>query len=218
MSSPTSIAAEETRRSAGRVRLSSVVTRGAGFAAAGVAAALVALIVFQSGIFETPDAEKSDPPAKVEYPDQVSGANATITGHDRNQKPFEIKAAKGQQDKAVKTLVHLQEVTGTFERDTGRNMDVAASNGRYDTSTRKFELQGNVVFSEGTRMKAMMEAAEINTVDQSLKSASPVTVEMHGTNIRADSLTVSDNGTRVLFKGGVKARFVTNTSATGDGG
>jgi hypothetical protein len=40
---------------------------------------------------------------------------------------------------------------------------------------------------------------------------------MQGSMIEADSLTVSGNGTHILFKGGVKARFKT-TTRTGDGG
>lgn len=192
--------------------------RYAGFAAAAGGLALLALFVFQTGAFKVADPQKSDPPAVVEYPDQVSGNNAIITGHDKNQRPFEIKAAKGQQDKAIKSLVHLQDVTGNFERSTGGHMDITAATARYDTGTKKLEMQGNVVFLEGKRMKALMDVAEINTVDQSLQSSGPVTVDMRGASIKANSLSVSENGTRILFKGGVKARFVTNTAPTGDGG
>jgi lipopolysaccharide export system protein LptC len=179
---------------------------------------LAAAFVIQTGVFDIREAKKSDPPAVVEYPEQISGSNATITGHDKNQKPFAIKAAKGQQDKAVKTLVHLQQVVGNFERQSGNPMDVSANSGRYDTATKKFELQGNVVLSEGSTMKAQMEVAEINTLDQSLRSSGPVTVDMKGATIKANSLSVSENGTRILFRGGVKARFVTNTAPAGGGG
>lgn len=219
MSSPTeSPAPARAASSKRRVRRASSAARYAGFAAAALALGLVAAFVIQTGVLKIPDAKKSDPPAVVEYPEQISGNNATITGHDKNQKPFAIKAAKGQQDKAVKTLVHLQDVVGNFERQSGSPMDISANTGRYDTATKRFELQGNVVFSEGSKMKALMEVAEINTLDQSLKSSGPVTVDMKGTTIKANSLSVSENGTRVLFRGGVKARFVTNTAPAGGGG
>lgn len=200
------------------MRGASAVIRYAGLAAGAAAVALFALFVIQTGALRPAAPEKPDQPAAVAYPDQVSGANATITGFDKNQKPFAIKAARGQQDKSVKTLVHLQDVVGNFERTAGRSMDVSASAARYDTKTRKFELEGNVILSESGRMKAVMETAEIDTSDQSLRSSSPVTVDMQGASIKAGSLAVSENGTRVLFKGGVKARFVTNTAPAGDGG
>jgi LPS export ABC transporter protein LptC len=196
----------------------SVLTRLAGTVAAGVAAGLLALFVLQAGILNVADPQKSALPQVVENPVQLSGTNAVITGHDSNRKPYEIRAAKGLQDKLVKTLVHLQDVSGRFERASGGNMDIASRTGRFDTATKKFELQGNVVISEKDRMRAVMESAEIDTNDQSLKSSGPVAVDMRGASIRANSLSVSANGTRVLFRGGVKARFVTNTSPTGEGG
>lgn len=192
--------------------------RYTGLAAGAAAVGLLAVFVIQTGALRPAGPETSDEPAAVEYPDQVSGSSATISGYDKNQKPFAIRAARGQQDKSVKTLVHLQDVVGNFERTTGRSMDVSASAARYDTKTRKFELEGNVILSEGGRMKAVMETAEIDTADQSLRTASPVTVDMQGASIKAGSLAVSENGTRVLFKGGVKARFMTNTAPAGDGG
>lgn len=218
MSSPTDRAAMPAQRRAGRKRGVSALTRYAGLAAGVAALGLLALFVIQTGALRPSRPGKSDQPAAVEYPDQVSGANATITGFDKNRKPFAIRAARGQQDKSVKTLVHLQDVVGNFERTTGRSMDVSASAARYDTKTRKFVLEGNVVLSEGNRMKAVMETAEIDTSDQSLRSSSAVAVDMQGASIKAGSLAVSENGTRVLFKGGVKARFVTNTAPAGDGG
>ena len=219
MSSPTDgPASARTANAKRRAYRTSSAARYAGFAAVALAVGLAAAFVIQTGVFDIREAKKSDPPAVVEYPEQISGSNATITGHDKNQKPFAIKAAKGQQDKAVKTLVHLQQVVGNFERQSGNPMDVSANSGRYDTATKKFELQGNVVLSEGSTMKALMEVAEINTVDQSLQSSGPVTVDMKGATIKANSLSVSENGTRILFRGGVKARFVTNTAPAGGGG
>jgi lipopolysaccharide export system protein LptC len=218
MSSPTERAVSTPLRGARGVRTVSSLTRYAGAAAAVAALGLLALFVAQTGVLQLTGPRKSEPPPVVEHPDRPSGTNAVITGHDRNHKPFEIKAAKGQQDIAVKTLVHLQDVVGSFERQAGGMMDVSSTAGRYDTATKKFELQGNVVFSEGSRMKAVMDKAEIDTADQSLQSSGPVKVDMQGASISANGLSVSDNGTRILLKGGVKARFVTNTSPTGEGG
>jgi lipopolysaccharide export system protein LptC len=95
---------------------------------------------------------------------------------------------------------------------------VTSQGGLYDRKTKALELSGNVVFSEGARFRAVMDKAAINTENQSLTSKSPVKVDMQGTMIEADSLNVTDNGTRILFKGRVKARFESKKKATGDGG
>jgi LPS export ABC transporter protein LptC len=192
--------------------------RGAGWVAAAFAAGLVGLFLVQSGVLEEEAAQKSDAPPVVKYPDQVSSDNATINGLDRNQRRFEIRADAGQQDKTIKTLVHMQGVAGNFERNGGGRMDIAAKAAKYDSKTKALELEGDVSFVEGSRMKAVMDRAEVNTDDQSLRSLSPVKVDMQGSTIMADSLTVDGNGGRILFKGGVKARFMTKAPPTGDGG
>ncbi len=38
-----------------------------------------------------------------------------------------------------------------------------------------------------------------------------------GGKITADSLTITSNGERIIFRGGVKARFVTQKGNSGDG-
>ncbi len=62
-----------------------------------------------------------------------------------------------------------------------------------------------------------MDKAAVNMDDQTLTSKSPVAVDIIGGKITADSLTITSNGERILFRGGVKARFVTQKGTSGDG-
>jgi LPS export ABC transporter protein LptC len=199
-----------------RAKATSGITRYAGHAAALVALCLAGLFLLQSGVFSPREAEKGDAPPSVEYPDQMSGTGATINGLDRNQRRFEIQAAKGQQDAAVETLVHMQTVAGNFERGNGGRMDITSRTAKYDTKSKALELEGDVNIVDGKRMTAVMDRAEINTDNQTMRSLGPVTVNMQGATIKAGSLTVEEK--RVLFKSGVKARFMTKSAPTGDGG
>ena len=155
---------------------------------------------------------------KVAKPEQITSQNASIAGTDKNNLPFEIHAKSGEQDKLLEHVVHMQAVTSVFERPSGSKLDVSSDTGRYDRKTKGLELDGNVVFSEGTRFRAVMQKASIDTQYQSLASQSPVKVDMQGTLIEAGSLTVTGGGTRLLFKGGVKAHFEPKKNNTGDGG
>lgn len=218
--SPTAVEAR-TRRAAEAVRQANsraALFRWIGVAAAVAAVALAAVFVIQAGILAPSNPKEVKAPVTIANPEQITGENSRITGVDRNQRPFEIRAKTGQQDKAVETLVHMQTVTGAFERPSGSKLDVTAATAQYDTKSKDLALDGNVVFAEGERFRAVMDKAKVNMNDQTLQSAAPVTVDMSGTRVVADSLTVTDNGNRILFKGGVKARFVTKAAATGDGG
>jgi lipopolysaccharide export system protein LptC len=89
-------------------------------------------------------------------------------------------------------------------------VDVTSDKGVYNRDSKALELSGNVVFVEANRFRAVMEKAQINTRDQTMISQSPVKVDMQGSLIEADTLTVTEGGARILFKGGVKAKLKTN--------
>jgi lipopolysaccharide export system protein LptC len=172
--------------------------------------------IWQAGVLAPPSPQDVKTDDAVAKPEQITATNASISGIDKNNRPYTITAASGEQDKVIETLVLMNTVTGAFERPSGAKLDVASETGQYDRKSKALELAGDVVFSEGTRFKATMAKAAINTEDQSLVSKSPVKVDMQGTMIEAASLTVTENGTRILFKGGVKAKFTTSNSS-GDG-
>jgi len=155
--------------------------------------------------------------APVETPNQVSGGPSKISGFDKNKLPFSIVAQRGVQDAAVESLVHLKQVQSAFARPSGATLTISANGADYETKVKSLELQGNVVFAEGNRFRAYMEKASVNMDDQTLASKSPVSVDIIGGTITADSLSISPNGERILFKGGVKARFVTQKPASGEG-
>lgn len=182
------------------------------------AVCLLGLFVWQAGVLAPPPPQEVKTDDVVANPEQITSENASISGIDSNNRPFEIRAKSGEQDKAIAHLVHMQSVTSVFERATGAKLDVTSDTGLYDRKTKGLELAGNVVFSEGIRFRAVMQKAAIDTENQSLASQSPVKVDMQGTLIEADSLTVTAGGTRLLFKGGVKAHFEMKKNSTGDGG
>jgi lipopolysaccharide export system protein LptC len=202
MSSPTELSGP-ARRAYTRQGLS----RNLGWVALLGAVGLMGLFIWQAGVLAPPAPQDIKAEETVEKPEQITSQNASIAGTDKNNLPFEIHAKSGEQDKALENIVHMQSVTSVFERPSGAKLDVSSDTGRYDRKTKGLELDGNVVFSEGARFKAVMQKAAIDTQNQSLASQSPVKVDMQGTLIEAGSLEVTSGGTRLLFKGGVKAHF-----------
>jgi LPS export ABC transporter protein LptC len=213
MSSPT-----ELSRTARRAKSRSSLSGSFGLVALLGAFGLMGVFVWQAGVLAPPLPQDVKTNDTVAMPEQITSQNASIAGTDKNNLPFEIHAKSGEQDKALEHIVHMQTVTSVFQRPTGSKLDVSSDTGRYDRKSKGLELDGNVVFSEGTRFRAVMQKAAIDTENQSLASQSPVKVDMQGTLIEAESLTVTAGGTRLLFRGGVKAHFDMKKKNTGDGG
>jgi hypothetical protein len=53
-----------------------------------------------------------------------------------------------------------------------------------------------------------MEKAAVTVADKVLKSSVPVTVTMDRSTIKSNGLEISNDGKRIMFFNGVKARFL----------
>lgn len=203
----------ETLPNADRTRrLAKAESRANGLQKTGFAAGLAALglliyFIVKAGFLVPPAPQNVKSEIAIANPEVATGQNARINGFDRNNHAYEIRAKSGVQDKSVSSLVHLDAMTANFVRPAGENLVVSSDKAHYDSKSKQMDLAGNVVLDQGRKFKAMMDKATVNTVDQTLRSQSPVLVETRGGVIHADSLTVTENGNRVLFKGGVKAHF-----------
>lgn len=207
-------------RSAPRARRANAragMTRWLSYVALAVAAGLGLAFALELGLLERPAPKTDAPLAPVEKPNQITGGPSKISGFDRNRLPFEITAQKGVQDEKSETIVHLQTVDSVFARPNGAKLNITSKGAVYETKSKALELDGDVVFAEGQRFRAHMQKAAVNMDDQTLTSKSPVAVDIIGGKITADSLTITSNGERIIFRGGVKARFVTQKGNSGDG-
>lgn len=203
---------------AARARTRAGLARWFSFLALVAALGLVISFMVQLGVFNlSPKNQVVVVEAPVENPNQVTGGPSRIAGFDKNNLPFTITAQHGEQDAGVASLVHLNAISSEFTRPSGAKLAITSNTALYETRTKALDLEGEVLFAEGDRFRARMDKASVNMDDQTLTSRSPVSVDIIGGHITADSLAISSNGSRILFKGGVKARFVTQRQNSGDG-
>lgn len=205
------------RRSTRRAQTRAGLTRWLSYVALAAAAGLGLIFVVELGLFERTAKTTGSQLAPVENPNQITGGPSRISGYDNNNLPFDITAQKGVQDATVESLAHLHVVDSVFARPNGAKLRITSRAALYESKTKDLALVGDVVFAEGSRFVARMDKAAVNMNEQTLASQSPVSVDIIGGTITADSLTISANGERILFRGGVRARFVTQKGTSGDG-
>ena len=154
----------------------------------------------------------ASPPSRT---DQITAIESTVTGLDNEKQPYEVTAKRGWQDEATPSLVHLEEPQGTFRRAAGTEYTISAETGLYDTAAKKLDLTGNVELEQKDRFKARMDRAEVVVEEKRLVSDSPVAVIFGSGTVNANGMQITDDGARILFLNGVKARFDV-TQAKGD--
>ena len=192
-----------TKRAGRRVLLARFIGLIAGLGAVGI----FVIYLEQSGFFAMFQPIPDLPIAGAAVSTEISGTNADINGYDQDGLPFRITSSTANQDSENSKLVHMQNPRGTFERSSGKKIDLTATAARYNTETKVLHLEGDVVFEQHGSYKAKMLKAELNLRDLSLTSKSAVRVEMGTSNVKADHLEISDNGKKTLFTGHVKANL-----------
>lgn len=179
------------------------------------AVGFVALFFIQAGMFNALAPDDGPAPTAPPNPDQITATDSTVNGIDRENQPYEVTAAKGWQDETIPTLVHLETVAGKFRRASGAEYTLTAATGAYDTKVRELDLKGAVTIVQKDRFTAVMEQAHVVVENKTLTSKVPVDVTLPSGSIRANGLEITDDGARILFLNGVKARF-SQAAAKGD--
>jgi len=195
-----------------RYRLAPLI--GWGAIAAGLA--LIASFFWQAGVFNALVPKPPVAPTVVENPTQGVATTATVTGFDKENQPYSFSSKTALQDKTEPHKVHLTEVSGRFQRNSGEIITLASNGGLYDTDAKTLDLAGNVhIVSEG-RFIADMDRAHVDTTTKKMTSDTPVTVVFGSGTINANGLEITDDGKNILFKDRVRAKFMSQPSE-GDG-
>jgi lipopolysaccharide export system protein LptC len=198
MSSPT----DQARKAVRQAGLAKALT----WLAAALGLGFVVAFLVQAGLFSALVPEAPKPQVQTRA-DQITATQSTVTGMDRQKLPYEVTARRGWQDEATPTLVHLEGPEGRFRRPAGAEYTISADTGRYDTESKRLDLSGNVLLEQQDRFTARMDSANIVVEEKRLVSDSPVAVSFGSGTVTANAMQITDDGARILFLNGVKARF-----------
>lgn len=210
MSSPTDInhgliLARQNRAIAAGVRVNRAKIYS--YVIAGLGLALIGLFLVQAGFFGKVIPAEQVAVIKPEMPEQVMAKTAEINGIDQNNRPFRITSAKSFQDSASAAIVHLETVDAEIMRQNGSVISAAALKADYDYESALLDLSGNVTLAETDRFVATMERAQLNLRTKAFTSKAPVHVTTDTSTVNAQSMVVSEDGTRITFTGQVKYRL-----------
>ena len=168
---------------------------------------LIGLFLIKAGLFASLFTRPPKPVANMPLPEQVTSGVSTITGFDKDNQPYEMKAQSVLQDKTNNDLAHLTTVSGYLRKKTGDTMRLSAKSGAYDKEKRILDLIGNVKLISQGQYTAYLEKARVTLKDKRLYAKVPVKVIFAQGSINSNGVDITENGARVLFFGGVKTHF-----------
>ena len=127
-----------------------------------------------------------------------------MAGFDKNERAYKVQAHRAIQDLTKPGTVELEKIDATLPIGTSAFAHVDADAGTYDTKSEKLNLRKNITVKSARGMNIAMEEADIDMKTGEMVSQKPVSVVSDDADISADSVSVHDNGKRIVFKRRVK--------------
>jgi lipopolysaccharide export system protein LptC len=167
----------------------------------GAASMAIIIAAYLFSVFSLPSIDPGE--AKIADGKLVMN-NPKISGADSNNRPYTLTADRAVQDAAKPTRVTLEKIAGELSIDDKRRASVQAGTGVYDSIEKTLVLSGKVAVDTKDGMSIRMEGASIDIETGRLTTDQPVSVDTGRAQVRSDSLTVEDEGKRIIFERGVR--------------
>jgi lipopolysaccharide export system protein LptC len=172
-----------------------------------LALGLVAAFVYQAGLFQALVPRPVEPGPQAPLAGQTTVSDSRATGFDRENQPYDVNAAAARQDDKSPDRVFLTTVAGIFKRRSGDTFKLTANAGLYNTTAKELDLEGDVTLISEGRFTARMAKAHVVVAEKKLTSNTAVTVDLGSGQIDANGLEITDDGKKILFSNGVRAKF-----------
>jgi lipopolysaccharide export system protein LptC len=130
-----------------------------------------------------------------------------ISGFQKDQRPYSIKALKGIQDLTAPNIIELLGIHAELGSSDVETLNVMASRAVYDSLADHLLLEGDVHIANTGGYDASMSAASIDFKAGSLVSDAPVRVTLDGGVIAAETMAITEHGHKISFVGRVRSVF-----------
>jgi lipopolysaccharide export system protein LptC len=130
-----------------------------------------------------------------------------LEGFTRDGRPYSVIATRATQDYDSQDIINLDGIDAKMPVEEENWARVEATSGVYDRTANTLDVDTDILVTTTDGMVAKLKSAFLDINNGSLKSATPVDIQSHGSRIMAGSMTVLENGGRVIFETRVKVHI-----------
>lgn len=130
--------------------------------------------------------------------------NPELNGVDASQRPFSLSATEAAQDPARPGRIELTGIDATVPMEGNVFARIIAGNGLYDVGAKTLSLGETVDVETGDGMSIRLQDAEVDMGRGLLQTGNPVMMKTRQAEVSADTLSVEDNGERIVLDGRVR--------------
>ncbi len=169
------------------------------------ALAIVGVLIFHLQESETPaPLPVISATPKITPQGQIALTQARYEGVDHEKRPFRITADEASGTPDREGAVSLKKPMADITFPDGSWLSAQADQGRYVSSTAFLSLSGHVRIFHDLGYELLLQVLDVSFNEGTAKSGQPVKAQGPVGRLEAQSLEVSQNGARVLFRGPLK--------------
>lgn len=137
-------------------------------------------------------------------------ANPKLEGFTSDKRPYKMVAERAIQESAKATSIALEKITADLPFGKDATATMKAGNGTFDNVANKLELNDAITLVTSDGMTANLSSAKIDMASNTMVSDQPVDIQMRGSHITAERMSVSDGGKIVTFESKVRLKIEPN--------
>ena len=126
--------------------------------------------------------------------------NPKLNGVTGDNRPYTMEAKRALQSATDINDIELEGITAQIPFGADTTAHVLAPVGHLDNTKQILILKGGFELKTSDGMVANLEDATLDFGQRSLKTAMPVDITHPGTHIQADSMTITNGGTSLVFE------------------
>jgi lipopolysaccharide export system protein LptC len=123
-----------------------------------------------------------------------------LEGFTKDGRPYSVKATRAMQDYDKQDIINLDGIDAKMPVEKENWARVEAVSGVYDRTANTLDVPTDILVTTTDGMVAKLKSAFLDIANGSLKSTTPVDIQSHGSKVTAGSMTVLENGKRVIFE------------------
>ena len=140
--------------------------------------------------------------------DGIVMANPRLSGHDAENRSYEVTAERAVQSLANPKVITLEDIRARIELGDGSWATFKAVKGVFDGDREHLSLTGNINIDSSLGYKAKLDGADIDIRGGAVNSAEPIELVSDRGTIRAGRLAVREEGRTIVFGDGVKMTLI----------
>lgn len=189
-----------------RAQRHSGLVRALKFMLPGLAVLFVAAFLVRSYVF-TPEFLGFSLDSAIVQNGKLVMSNPKLDGFTGDDRAYSMSAARATQPIGNSNRVDLEEINARLPFSAESWAEVSAPKGVFNRETNMLEIPSEMSVVTDDGLTALFQSALVDIDEGTLSTEDPVTIDMDGTRIAAESMRVIDKGARLIFEDKVRVHI-----------